>query len=266
MSTIFDYKDYRKYLEVRLSDRSKGAGQKAQFARAVGCQNTYVSRILKGVAQLSLDQAWLAAEYFSLSSDETDYFLNLIQLERASHHRLKSHILAQLELIHEKRKNLKNRIRAGEVPDAGKVRYYSSWIFSAVHACTAVPSLQFKDAICEHLKISKKKLNETLEFLLSFKLVAQKGDRFILGSSSLHLAKDSVLTSKLHTNWRIQAIASLDREVKNDLHYSILTAISERDAEKIHRLLIDAIARCSEIVDTTKSETLRCICVDLFSL
>ena len=55
---IFDFKDYKLYL-AKVEERRplKGRGFRAELARIMGCQTAYVSQVLNGRANFSLEQA-----------------------------------------------------------------------------------------------------------------------------------------------------------------------------------------------------------------
>ena len=56
---LLDYSDYKAYLRA-ATDASRGL--RTALARSLGCQTAYVSQILNGGAQLSLEQAEAIAE------------------------------------------------------------------------------------------------------------------------------------------------------------------------------------------------------------
>ncbi len=68
--TLFDYSDYKKY----LSDRLK-TGTKSKFAACIGCQPSFLSQVLGGSPDLSLEQGILANEFFGHTGAETQFFM-----------------------------------------------------------------------------------------------------------------------------------------------------------------------------------------------
>src|SRR3989338_9747663 len=94
---IFAYRDYKAYIKQELTQRQgKGRGEKARVAQAMQSQGAFVSQVLHGHADLSLEQACLASEYFGHTKEECRYFLLVVQLGRAGSAKLKSHLLEQL--------------------------------------------------------------------------------------------------------------------------------------------------------------------------
>ncbi len=121
--------------------------------------------------------------------------------------------------------------------------------------------------VSEYLGISLKRTAEILEFLVSIKLALPvENGRFTVGTSRIHLGSDSPMISKFHTNWRMQAIRSLETEDKNDLHYSSVITISDEDFKKIKSLLVKYIEEIKLIVKESPSEKVHSLCLDFFQI
>jgi hypothetical protein len=68
-NSVFLFKDYRKFLLHLLDEPTAERGQQARWAAAAGCQPAYMSHILKGRAEFSLEQAEaLSNHLFNLNS------------------------------------------------------------------------------------------------------------------------------------------------------------------------------------------------------
>ena len=81
---LFEYSDYKLYLSDKIDGMPKhGRGERSKLAEALRCHLAYVSQVLKGEAQLSLEQADIINQYFDHSPDEADFFLLLVQAARA---------------------------------------------------------------------------------------------------------------------------------------------------------------------------------------
>jgi hypothetical protein len=65
-------------------------------------------------------------------------------------------------------------------------------------------------------------------------------------------------------NWRLRGMQSFDRERPEELHYSTAVVISEGDAEKIKRQLLDSIEKHRELVKESGTEELFFVGVDFF--
>jgi uncharacterized protein (TIGR02147 family) len=164
---------------------------------------------------------------------------------------------------------LKDRLGVKEsVSPEDQAKFFSSWLYAAVHVLVSLPHCQTKEAIAEYLGISLKRAGEILEFLMSLGLVEQKPNgRYMMGVASVHLGQDSPMISKLHTNWRMKAIQSLERESpEDDIHYSSVVTISSADQELIKSKVVKFIAEIKAIVKPSKEEGIHSFCLDFFRI
>jgi predicted transcriptional regulator len=134
-----------------------------------------------------------------------------------------------------------------------------------VHILITIETFQTKDAIARHFGLSLKKTSEILEFLVSLGLAKELHGRYIAGSTRVHLGSDSSMIFKHHTNWRLQAIRSLEREDFSEaLHYSSVISISREDSIRIKSLLVKAIENAKSVIRDSKEEELYSFCLDFF--
>jgi len=74
------------------------------------------------------------------------------------------------------------------------------------------------------------------------------------------------MISKHHTNWRMQAIQSFEKENESDLHYSSVITIAEDDIPRVREALIKAVEKVREIVRPSQDEAVLCYALDLFKV
>lgn len=262
---IFKFGGYKPYLKHRLAHGRRG--QKLALAKAVNCQSTYISQVLHARADLSLEQAYRVNEFLAHNKDESNFFLLLVQKDRAGTNELRAHFQAQIDEAVTKRMNLVNRVGERKALSAElQAQYYSNWQYTAVHTALSVPTLQTKEALARHLALPLQKITEILEFLILAGLAKSSGSQFEYGDMNLHLSNSAADIFKHHTNWRIQAIDSLERETIKDLHYSAVYSLSDEDVAKIKELLLECIQNSVKIVRASPEQTLNAICIDFFSL
>lgn len=95
MNSIFEYRSYKAYLRDWLAaDEKRGA--RTRLADAIRCHNGYVSQVLNGDAQFSLEQGELINRFLGHTKDQSSFLLLLIQYERAGTSTLKIHFDEQL--------------------------------------------------------------------------------------------------------------------------------------------------------------------------
>src|SRR2546430_13286005 len=90
---LFEFTEYKQYVQNWLKNMPKnGHGQLSRIAKHLNISSVSVSHIFNGPRELSEEQAVELAEFFGFSELESEYFLLLVQLERAGTHKLKTKI------------------------------------------------------------------------------------------------------------------------------------------------------------------------------
>ncbi|OQW48811.1 MAG: hypothetical protein A4S09_13515 [Proteobacteria bacterium SG_bin7] len=265
--TIYDYLTYKAYLRHRFGDKSSRRGEKIAAAKAINCQPTFISQILHAHAHLSLEQADALNHYWKHSDEESLFFILLVQKDRAGTKSLIEFFQNQIDEVIKRRLTLTQRLGAkNKISEQDQSEYYSSWIYSAAHIATTIPFLQTRETIAHHLNIPIQKINGVLEFLISIGVVGARGNKYIPGKTEIRLGNDSKNIIRHHSQWRQQAIDSLDREGILDLHYSGVFSLSKSDLARIKDLLLESIRSATQIVRDSKEEELCCMNMDLFNL
>ena len=86
-----------------------------------------------------------------------------------------------------------------------------------------------------------------------------------MGKKRTHLPADALMISRLHANWRLQAIENLSKIESQDLALSSPMSIRAEDYPQIRRILIAAIEQIINIAAKTEEpDMLTCMNVDLF--
>lgn len=267
-TSIFEYKDYKKYLrDVIRGKPNEGRGVKSALAVALSCQNAYISRVIDGDAHFSMEQAQKVNGFLPHSKEEGRFFLLLILYNRAGSHDLKRELAEQINESLEKRLILKDRLDVKKtLSRTDQAIYYSSWYYTAIHFIVMIPGIQTKEEIGRHLGLSPKTVAMALEFLESVGLVKAKGNRYQTGITRLHLEGDSPMISKHHTNWRVRAIRAVEQQNNDELHYSSVITVSKDDAYKVKSIMVKAIEEIRAVVKDSKEERLCCYLLDFFDL
>ncbi|MDR3607391.1 MAG: TIGR02147 family protein [Oligoflexia bacterium] len=265
MKTLFEYRDYRAYLNDRIHERARG--ERTRLAEHLHCHLTYISQVLGGTAHLSPEQAQSLNRYYGHSGEESDFFLNLVLLARAGSPELERYYLTKIEQILERRLILKDRLKYKQTLNpVDQATYYSSWHYTAVHFALTIPRLQTRDAIARYLGLAPAIVSAALEFLLSVGIAREEKGRFTTGATSIHLGNDSPMLPKHHANWRIQALRSLDLAGPDDFHYTSVVTLAKSDLVKIKSLMVSAIEQIRPVIRESPEEGLYCYSMDLFGV
>ena len=78
---IFTFKDYKKFIQAVLNEREDL--NRSTIARELQVQSAYISQVLNGSAHLSMEQGFRLTDTFSLGLSEKEFFMCLLQYNRA---------------------------------------------------------------------------------------------------------------------------------------------------------------------------------------
>ncbi len=267
-NNIFEWQEYQPYVEHCLGGTHRRTGKKLEAATALGCHSGYLSRVLKGAAHLSLEQAEAFNSFMGHTPQESHYFLLLVQKDRSGTQSLKAYFQNQIDVIKEQRRQL--HLRLGEKrPLSGEheAKYYSQWYYSAIHVLLAIEKFQSMESLRAYLKITKREVSEALDFLVEIGLAIQANDKYRIGPSYLYLGKNSPNLPKHHTNWRICAVQSLGRKFTEDLHFSGALTLNRKDAEKYREILRTRLEHDMELFKSSANEDgAYALCLDFFEI
>jgi uncharacterized protein (TIGR02147 family) len=266
--SIFDYDDYKTYLQSVEVERSKIAkGFRARMAEALGVQSAFISQVLNTNANFSLEQALKCARLLELNEPAENYFLTLVNSNRAGTPELKAHYDKQLAKLRQKHLNIATHVGARNLSPEASIQYYSQWYYAAIHILVTIPKFRTTDEITKVLGLNKQVVEKAVMFLVSNGLLTQEKGKLVPGETQLHLSKDSKLVFQKHQNWRLRAIESLTSESFNeDFHYSTVSSLSQKDVQKIKSMLLEVVEKYVATVKPSKEEELFAFTVDFFDL
>lgn len=266
--SIYNYDNYKLYLFDKIQNSpSRGRGIKLKMAEFLHCQNTFISQVLNGDPNFSLEQGAKLNSFFEHTKEEGKFFLLLIHFARAGNDELKSYYQEEMNEIVLKNSNLKKRTNIKKsLREKDQEVYYSNWIYSAVHILVTIKEYQSIPEISKRLKLSKDKVIEIVNFLTDKGLLERTGNNYTTGVGRIHLSKDSPHIQRHHTNWRIRAINSIDLNEAFDLHFSNVVSMGKSDIAKVREIFIKAITEARLIIKDSPEEKLQSICVDFFEV
>jgi len=263
-ANLFDSSDYRDIVRTKIESFSKkGYGQLFKLAGHLGVHSSLVSQVMKGAKSLTLEQALQTGTFLNLTSREQEYFLLLVQLERAGTRQLKAYFEDQLLRVRKANQSIESRRKGVALfDDEAKAQYYSDWSLMAVWLASSIKGLSTSDAIGQKLGLSRAKVESILEFLLSVGLCVRGPDGVQPGVTNTHLPRTSPLSNRHHTNWRLKALANLENLSPDELAFTAPVSLSRADFETIRRIILDAIEAVSDTVEKSEPEILACLNID----
>lgn len=267
MANIFDFKTYKDYL-LALTEGERG--MLTRLAEAASCQKSYLSTCLKGKTQLTLDHAFGISEYLELSDAEKEYFLLLVEKDKAGTLALKRHLEEKIKKLSREAYRLKNQQKSAVVISDGVTPeiafYYGSYLGTAIHMLTSVDEYQTLSAISKRLNLPAETCQVLLQQLEAQDLVKKQGTHYKWNSANIYLADNSPWIANHHQNWRLRAIDNVQKRDEEATHYSSIQSMSKDDFEKLKKKIAQFIKEFNQVADPSVPEEAFCVNIDFFKI
>ncbi len=265
---IFTYSDYKKYLREKINkDALTVKGLRGQLAKYLRCQPSYLSQVLNGKPNFTLEQAVLLNQFFHHDKLESKYFILLLEHHRAGTKDLREFFSEEISEVQKSRNSLKKRLKdTEEVSLENQHKYYSAWFYSAIHVILSIKEFQDPQKIAQHFNLPLELVIEVINFLESSGLIINRNGSFELTKKRLHLEQESVFIQRHHINWRSQALQSAEKNLREDLHFSSVIAIAKKDFPAIKEIFVQAIEEARKVIRPSKEERVYAITMDFFGL
>lgn len=266
---VFEFGNYRDIIKQAIQDNSHLRGYQSRLADAAGCQSSHLSQVLKGLVQLTPDQAAAICGYWQLGDMETDYFIALVSYERAGTSRLRARLAHEIErLRHEGRKlsSLVNpeKREAGSIKPEDAAYYWSNWDCVAINEILRLPEFRTVQAIAKRFQIPASSAVKTLEKLQDMGLVRQEGQQWLPNHSLIFEDKNEVLIRLFHRAMRERANHQLANPAKIGTVFTCVDTIARADIPLVTNALREAAKKQMALSDAGKGEELICLCIDFF--
>lgn len=262
---VYDFDDYKTFVNSWVASQPrKGYGQFRKMAIALNISSVVISQVFRSTRDLSPEQALKLTKHLALDPNETDYFLALVQKDRAGSVDLRDFYKQHLERLRREARALKNRMSYKPLDGEAQSVFYSSWQYSLVRLACSLNGVNNVNQLAQRLKIDPIRLHEVLDFLVRHKLVIQDKSGLRMGPSVTHVPHNSPHVNRHHLNWRVQAFKSLDTANASDLHYTGPMSVSEEAAESIREELTKLIKQATQLASSSRPNVLRCLTIDWF--
>jgi hypothetical protein len=261
--SLFDFDSYKDYLHEQV--KREGRGTRQRMATAMNCQLAYVSVVLGGDRNLSIDQAESLARHLGLNQDETEFFIWLVEKERAGTEGSIQFFTRLIERKREERGQLNKRINIKTgLKESAKSIYYSDMLYSAVHMAVTVPALQTRQALALRFETTLERINEIVSFLKENALLTEERDRLKPGDKYVFLDRKSPYIGIHHANWRMAALRSVARKRSDDTHLSMVVSVSDSDAKLVRAKIAACIEDIGQTIKSSREEAVMAFSLDFF--
>lgn len=268
MQNIYQFEDYKSYLKAESESGAKaGRGFRQAIAKAARCQSGYITQVLNGRAELSLEQAEGISDFLNHSTHEGHFFILLVQYSRAGTPRLKRYFREQMREALRSQFKLAGRIDpVRSLDENDQTTYYGAWYFSAIHILLTIKEFRDPAIIAKRLSLPKKTVKDVLSFLVSTGLARFESGEYSPGETRIHLPSHSPMIGRHHQNWRLKAIDSLELANEDSIHYSSIVSLSKKDVSAIQETLLQTIKKAKAKIKDSKEELLFSFCMDFYEL
>lgn len=262
--SVFQFSAYKSAMKHFLREGQRGALSRA--AQAMGCQVSYLSRVMNSELHLTPDQAFLLAQHLRFPARERRYFQTLVEWERAASPAYREHLGAEIKELRRQHEDLKERAKRPEPAAAYATTYFSAWQWCAVHMLTSTPDGQTAAQLAERLGLPRAQAQYFLEGLASWGLVRRNGAKWQYASGEMHLPKESPLVVFHHQNWRSRAVQSAQQPGTDNIHFTNVQTLSRADWPLLKELFLRFISDCNALMGPSPPEEGVAITCDLFRL
>lgn len=261
-SKVFEFQDYKSYLRARIE---QSRGNLTSFAEAAGCQASYLSRVCSSKIQLTQDHAFRLSRFWGLDKGEREYFMNLVDFERAGDAGLRESLKQTLHQARARESNLQNKTHR---QDSNSYQlngvYHSHWSFAAVHFLTSIKSFTTAGEISERLQLPGELVSDVLKQLTDWNLIRSSGKRFFFQTGVGHIEKSSPVLPLFHANWRNKSVTDSQLRHTDGLHFTNIQTVSKKDFERLKQLASEFVETTTALATQSEPEELIVIICDVF--
>lgn len=270
---VFSFQDYRELLRAAVKERKQfepSFGFHA-LADAARIQRPYLSKVMKGTAQLSSDQMFLISSFLKLQTSEQEFVQLLLDHDRTALKERKNQLAEKIRAIADKHRDSSKHLRAKTIEidksgQGGMTEYYLDPLVQIVHIAISIDHFSKNpSALSSELHIPGAQLREILATLERLGLAYREGSKFTAREPNIHLPK----ASPLYRAWRNQ-IKLLSSQRINQLNdqdaYSFSTVFSadQRTRKLVHDRFLEFLKTCESSVGEAPAKQVFQMSFDLF--
>lgn len=265
---IFEFDDYKDFVRKKLRETAnKGHGQYSRVAEHLAIHTSMVSQVFNGEKHLTFDQACGLCGYFGFTDLESDYFVALVQLERAGTPESRRKCQRELARLKTQAASLNERLsKDAELTEADNAIFYSHWFYVAVKLVCSIPGYQTPESIAAGLGVPLVQVNRALEFLLAKGLCKEDDGKIRPGPSNTHVGADSPMVGRHHQNWRVKGFEKMGVLKPGELFLTMPATLAEKDVPLLRQKIVEFIDDFGAVLDRSKGEVMYCLNVDWFDV
>lgn len=267
MSKVYDYNDYKKFLNDEIDRNAEVRGYKSLLADAAGCQRSFMSQVLNGSVHLTPDHAIGLSAFWKMDTETTEFFLDLVNHGRAATPALRAYLEKRLKETRTKKRDDTFRIKTPELSDLEHQSiYYSHWQWVAIHMYIGLRGFHSEREVAAQLHLPVETVKTALTVLQGIGLAEKTKQGWTGTKKSIHATRDSIFSWLHHDSWRSKASEDIRRRDPNSIHFTGIFTLSKADKGKIQDLAIKLMDDALKVVGPSPEEEVGCLCIDWFDV
>lgn len=263
LAEIYNHEDFRGYLDERLASEDFGRGSRLKLASFIGCQPSFISQVMSGKNELSLEHAHRINHFLNHSTEESQYFLLMVMLARAGTFELQKFLREQISAQRAQQMQIHKVVAKHELKGDDILHYYSNWLCVSIHMLATIPKYRDPRAMQDKLGASDQEFKETLNFLTRTGLIEIHQGKIEVGEAHVHLKKTSPYAQSASVLTRLKILEKLSLKDPRSVNFSSNFTISKSSYEALRKRILDFVVTLDEHIQEDDPEEFCTLVLDL---
>ena len=257
---LFEVNDYREIVKFRVFalKHSDSRFTLDALAAKTRIQKSHISRVLNKQAHLHAEQLYVVADACRFTGEEIEYMQCLLNWQRASVTKFRSHAARILKELRRFRTGAQGAIKGDNVSVAQSesANYYSQFFLPIVHMYLCIETYaKNPDQLQERLNLSADTLNLLIDELEQMKIVVRTPTGITVLKESVHLPSSNPLSKTHQLNLHLAACSSLQRDMaQKEMFFSASFSCNQSGVGSIRQKFYDFLQEAQEISEASSGE------------
>ncbi len=231
--------------------------------------------MIKGTAQLSLDQIFLICQLLKLKSEEQEYLELLLEFDRTGVAERKKTLLEKIRSISEKHMDTGAHLRAKKIEVTTKdadgsnslADYYLDPLIQIVHVAISIDFFSKNPAaLIQELGIHSSQLYSAIAALERMGLAYRENSRLLPREPSLHLSKSSSLFRAWRNQLKLLSMQRINQLPDKEIYsFSTVFSATPETRKIITEKFVEFLKSCESSVANAQAKQVYYMSFDLFS-
>lgn len=255
---IYSYSNYREFLQKTIESQKKLDSSRnfQTLATAMRLQKSYLSKVIKGDADLNSDQLYLACEYLGVGAEATDYLLLLLEHARCVVTKRREALDRRIRKIQNEKLQTDSHISAKAATGDTFSDYYLNPILLVVHMSMFIERYR-KNAslLAKDLGIPLARITDAILKLQELGVLKYERETYTVLIDHIHLPANSPLYPAWRAQLRLLSQQKLQVSSTEDAYsFSVAFSADEATRKHIQKKFLDLIREIEPNVRDASSD------------